>query len=106
MGLRADKTGQRFGKLVVIKPIAVSGRETRWICRCDCGGSKTVQGGSLVSGKTRSCGCLMKGINQTHGQAKAKTSEYIAWKSARQRCHYRKHKDYSRYGGRGIKFLF
>lgn len=29
-----------------------------WLCQCQCGTIKTVRSDHLVSGKTRSCGCL------------------------------------------------
>src|SRR5262245_35697492 len=57
--------GRRFGRLVVVKreaEVRKSGH-WRWLCRCACGGRVTVRGSSLVSGTTRSCGCLWgKGI--------------------------------------------
>lgn len=57
-------TGQRFGKLVVIKKL----QEKSWggykyLCRCDCGNEKVIYGGDLnrTSRKgTTSCGCLNK----------------------------------------------
>src|SRR5262249_9513930 len=32
----------------------------RWLVQCDCGQDATALAGDLVSGKTRSCGCLRK----------------------------------------------
>ena len=46
-------TGQRFGKLTVLRR-ASSGT---WLCRCDCGREKEVVTNSLTRGLTRSCGC-------------------------------------------------
>jgi hypothetical protein len=31
-----------------------------WLCRCTCGNTKVISGGSLRGEKTRSCGCLQK----------------------------------------------
>lgn len=51
-------TGLRFGRWFVIGPSDTRGRYTKmWLCRCDCGKEKPVQGGNLKSGKTVSCGC-------------------------------------------------
>lgn len=54
-----DLAGQSFGRLTVIS------REennrwgsARWLCKCDCGKETTVDGGSLRSGATTSCGCF------------------------------------------------
>jgi len=56
-----DLTGQRFGKLVVLKR-ADNGKhnQARWLCRCDCGKDKTLTTSSLKSGDTKSCGCLKR----------------------------------------------
>lgn len=53
--------GKRFGKLEV-KERAGSDKwgTATWLCQCDCGGTKVVRGGSLRSGKVKSCGCLYK----------------------------------------------
>src|SRR5262249_1914736 len=34
----------------------------KWRCHCDCGNETEVQRTSLVSGATRSCGCLFKEV--------------------------------------------
>ena len=49
--------GMRFGRLTVIAPAAATDSKRRFVCKCDCGNSKTILGYSLM-GKTRSCGCL------------------------------------------------
>lgn len=55
---KKDMTGQRFGRLNVIKD---SGKrihkEVVWECLCDCGNTCYVTGYSLRAGKTKSCGC-------------------------------------------------
>jgi hypothetical protein len=57
---RVELGGQRFGRLEVLRAYSENGRTggTRWLCRCDCGNEKDVLAASLVSGKTKSCGCL------------------------------------------------
>lgn len=56
-----DRTGQRFGRLLVIERVANDkyGR-ARWLCRCDCGGEKIVKSGNLRSGVSSSCGCFRR----------------------------------------------
>ena len=59
MGKLKDLTGQRFGKLTVIGPTEKrKGTSVVWRCKCDCGKETLVAAGSLVSGNTKSCGCL------------------------------------------------
>ena len=54
-------SGERFGRLVVESFSHRS--ETKgasfWACVCDCGGRKVTIRDSLISGRTRSCGCLI-----------------------------------------------
>lgn len=46
--------GKKFGKLT---PIKYKGNYT-WESKCDCGNAKNVLAGNLISGETKSCGCL------------------------------------------------
>lgn len=38
----------------------IKGVKTSWICECECGNKKSINGSSLKSGGTKSCGCLYK----------------------------------------------
>ena len=61
--------GQRFGKLVAIKPIEDKKRSTlQWLCHCDCGRSCVVDGSFLRRGLTQSCGCITLSIGETNIQ--------------------------------------
>jgi hypothetical protein len=57
------QAGDKFHRLTVI---SFSHHDKRWrrhyLVRCDCGKEKTVQGISLRSGNTKSCGCLGKEV--------------------------------------------
>jgi len=56
-----DLTGQRFGKLVAIKPTDErKNGYVVWECKCDCGSTTYVPTSLLTSGNTSSCGCLKK----------------------------------------------
>lgn len=51
----------RYGYLTVIeRDFPHKTGKSRWKCLCDCGNVKTISQSSLVSGNTRSCGCLNK----------------------------------------------
>lgn len=59
-----DMTGQRFGQLTVLyrdetKPRG-HGHRAYWVCKCDCGNIKSIEGYHLRSGATKSCGCLQR----------------------------------------------
>lgn len=53
-----DITGQKFGKLTVIKRANSVGNDATWLCQCDCGNTTIVQGKNLKNGHTTSCGCI------------------------------------------------
>lgn len=59
---RRDLTGQRFGRLTVIKDSGERGKDgsIMYLCKCDCGNTKNVRTSNLTSGKTKSCGCLQR----------------------------------------------
>lgn len=56
--------GQKFGKLTVIERrgtlITKDGAQySQWYCECECGCHKLVKGADLISGKVKSCGCMI-----------------------------------------------
>ena len=62
-----DLTGQRFGKLFVLR--RDPGRNGYWICECDCGNRKSIRGTSLTKKNcTRSCGCDQRKIAAETGR--------------------------------------
>lgn len=104
-----DLTGRRFGRLTVtgrgLDKISPSRATTTWKCQCDCGKMVEVRSRSLISGKTKSCGCLMVEKATVHGDARdGKQSRlYKIWADMLGRCRNPKIDGYHRYGGRGIK---
>ena len=53
--------GQRFGRWIVLGGCVTTQRgERKYLCRCDCGTERYVLERSLLSGGSRSCGCLRK----------------------------------------------
>lgn len=58
MGKAIDETGNRYGILTVLKRVENNKyRKAQWLCQCDCGKEIVVDGCSLRSGNTKSCGC-------------------------------------------------
>lgn len=53
-----DLTDRRFGKLTALRRVENDKNgKPRWMCQCDCGGTKAVAAQDLKNGRTRSCGC-------------------------------------------------
>jgi 5-methylcytosine-specific restriction endonuclease McrA len=55
-----DLTGQRFSRLTVLRRLPNYKKSVVWECSCECGVIVSVLSGSLVTGNTKSCGCLQK----------------------------------------------
>lgn len=105
MNVKKDLKYMRFGRLIVIEEIQKTRKNiSRWKCKCDCGNIVAVDGCSLLSKNTKSCGCYYREIrgktHRTHG--KSKTVEYNIWQGIKARCYNEKVKNYNLYGGRGI----
>lgn len=55
--------GQKFGKLTPIKQVYINDK-AGWLCQCDCGNQTTVITNVLLSGRTKSCGCITYSIGE------------------------------------------
>lgn len=106
MGTYKDLTGQKFGRLTVLKR-ADNGKnkQSYWLCLCDCGNKKIVRRDSLISNKTISCGCLQKEnskkANTKHGFYN--TRIYDIYLGMIARCNNQNRRNYKYYGGRDIQ---
>lgn len=98
MGIKLNLTGNRYGKLLVIKES--DNKKSHWVCRCDCGQITTVYRGHLRDGHTTSCGCYKAESSTKHGLHK--TKEYLVWQNIIQRTTNSNHPQYHYWGGRGI----
>lgn len=105
---KVDLTGQRFGKLVVVKElprerdedgnvVRIDGKmpPIKWFCKCDCGNTHIATNASLKGG-TQSCGCLSaetreirrKYIAIAREAAKKALADKKAEREAQLRCPY------------------
>ncbi|MCK5245023.1 MAG: hypothetical protein KAJ90_07110 [Desulfobacterales bacterium] len=62
MGKAVDLTGQRFGKLLVLRKTEKrgAGGSIVWKCRCDCGKECETPSNALRTGHSTTCGCSRK----------------------------------------------
>jgi hypothetical protein len=74
-----DLTGQKFGRLTVIKRIENNKmNNAQWLCKCDCGNDKDiiVTTAKLNFGQTKSCGCLGLEAKSRNGKLNKKYNTY------------------------------
>jgi len=97
-------SGQRFGRLTVVRFSHIQNGRTMWICACDCGSEIIRDGGNIRSGHTTSCGCYTKERQaegqRTHGMSN--TPEHNIWMGINSRCYCKTNSRYADWGGRGI----
>jgi len=105
-GLR-DLTGLIFNKLTVLhrdeNPI---NKNVHYICKCECGNTKSILGSNLTTGDIQSCGCMgsEKGwtVQVKEVDCYSRKREYKIWLGIVYRCTYEDNKNFHNYGGRGI----
>lgn len=78
-----------------------------WNCECQCGTLKIVRASHLLSGATKSCGCLgkdkMRDMRTTHGFSRDRDRLYRIWTLMRGRCNNKSSDHYKWYGERGVR---
>lgn len=105
-----DLTGKTFGRLTVLKSF---GRDRygrmEWKCICSCGNTTINKSNDLLTGNTKSCGCLgiesriTTHLRHGHNRKGHTSREYRTWTNMINRCTNQNCKNYLDYGGRGIR---
>lgn len=99
-----DLTGLQFGRLTVVSRCGTVRKRATWRCECSCGSIRILSSTALISGNTRSCGCLQKDrvveIFTKHGLRKHELR--ATHKNMIDRCFNPLHESFKWYGGRGI----
>lgn len=71
------KIGDRYGRLKVISYSHTDKYGYRcYLCKCNCGNEKVIASNNLSSGKTKSCGCLVK---EKQFESHKKYNEYYVY---------------------------
>lgn len=95
---------KQFGRWTVISFDKRQAGKPFWICRCLCGIERSVVQGNLITGTSKSCGCLGKenGLIQKTKHGLSYEPIYNVWRGMKDRCSSKNHASYKNYGGRGI----
>lgn len=105
--MKNDLTGSKFGRFTLLH-IDSESKRVKWICRCECGVEKSIYERLLISGESKSCGCLridtMRAIATKHGRSVGKKNDatYSVWLGMRSRCMAKTGPKHSKYASKGI----
>lgn len=103
--------GKRIERIVILSSFRnpLKAKKIFCNCLCDCGNEKIIAYSDLMSGNTRSCGCLSLELSlarfTTHGSTADGNYplEYRSRARAISRCYDKNDPSYKHYGGRGIE---
>lgn len=95
-----EMIGKKFGRWTVLKEGGYLYNRPAFLCRCECGSEKIINGNELRRGKTKGCKrCAVNDCkNQLIGDFLKNCPEYNVYNSMIRRCKIDKD-----YAGRGIK---
>ena len=102
-----DITGEQFGRWVV-RGMLGKNKHGQRLCEaeCQCGVKRPVAVHQLVSGLSKSCGCITLDRLTKHGEAghdhNTRSAEYHAWHQLNDRCLKTNRPGSPNYSGRGI----
>ena len=98
MSARIDLTEQQFGRWLALRYIG----SRRWLCRCECGVEREIDGSSLRAGRTRGCIDCHTASRPARKHGEKRTRLYNIWSGMIDRCENSNCAAFPRYGGRGI----
>lgn len=102
-----DFIGKKFGRLTVVEYVGKDkNKKSMFLCECDCGKSKVVKRNNLVTGTTKSCGCIKVELLKNKSKKYSKNTHeklYNTWTGMKQRCYNSNAERYPIYGARGIE---
>ena len=105
MGKIKNILGIKFGRLTVVEFIGEDKqKQAVWRCVCDCGNECETISSRLITGQTKSCGCISKEIlhNRNYKDGRTKEKLYKRWKAMKDRCNTNGKQKHKNYGERGI----
>lgn len=100
-----DLQGRQFGRLTVTEESGRKHSRITWLCICECGNEIVLTSNRLLHPQgTKSCGCIRseKSAEKATSHGMSGTRIYEIWTGMKARCGRKGHKNYQRYGGRGI----
>lgn len=98
-----DETGNKYGKLTVLRYVGTTGKGAMFECLCDCGKITMASGGELRSGNKRSCGCSRSAPRKPKAEAciicgnPALYAKNMCYRCYRKEWEEKKYREWERY---------
>lgn len=92
-----DISNQKYGKLTPVEYVGVYKNRSSWLCKCDCGNETIVSATKILSGHTKSCGCLKIKYSIENKRM------FQIWCNMHKRCKRNDQRDSKYYFGKGVK---
>jgi hypothetical protein len=104
------KSGDKFGRLVVLKEIKQKNKSRYFLCKCDCGKTTERCIKALIKNSISSCGCYQNEFNikprykqRSDNYPYLKSRLYSIWTDIKKRCNNTNTRAYKWYGAKGVK---
>lgn len=97
-----SKIGNTYNCLTVVELAYIKDYKKFFKCECTCGSETVVSMSHLVTGHTKSCGCLNTHTGNTRHE-QAGTNLYKRYYAMIDRCHNPKASNFGNYGKKGIQ---
>lgn len=97
-----DYTMTKLKYCQVLYYIHEKGKNSKWLCLCNCGNLFVTTACSIRDRENLSCGCMIGKSHEKHGYIKLNQRLYKIHNAMVERCYNVNHKQYKHYGGRGI----
>ena len=102
------KSGDVFGRLILLEYVGTENKSALWLCKCTCG-NEVVLSTNNMGRATNSCGCIKRevtgALNRSHGYARSSVGisrTYRIWTNMKQRTSNPNNPNTEHYLGRGI----
>ncbi len=96
--------GMKKNMLTAVRFDHSQSKDKYWLFQCECGKEAIIRASSFLTGRTKSCGCLVRTMTAkrmtTHGMSR--TPLFGSWHSMKSRCLNPNATGYAGHGGKGV----
>lgn len=98
---RLQLIDKKFGKLTATERVETGNSKNKFLCVCECGGTRIAVASELNRGAIVSCGCYSR--SETRRVKYLQPQLYEVWKGMKARCNNKNSTSFKNYGGKGVR---